>query len=46
MVVRPPIVRVLEKYSSGKTRLTVVLVREMKERGSRVAAIKHCPHGQ
>jgi molybdopterin-guanine dinucleotide biosynthesis protein MobB len=42
---RPPIVRVLGKFGSGKTRLMVALMRELKQRGYRVAAIKHCPHG-
>lgn len=30
---------------SGKTRVAEALIRRLTERGYRVAAVKHCPHG-
>ncbi len=41
----PPIVSIVGKSESGKTRLIEKLVRELKSRGYRLATIKHTPHG-
>jgi len=40
-----PVVSVVGKKNSGKTRLVVRLVREMKRRGYRVGTLKHDVHG-
>ena len=39
------IVAVVGFSDSGKTRLVVRLIRELKSRGARVAAVKRCSHG-
>ncbi|MGB8959182.1 MAG: molybdopterin-guanine dinucleotide biosynthesis protein B [Candidatus Aminicenantales bacterium] len=39
------IVAVVGFSESGKTRLVVRLIRELKSRGARVAAVKRCSHG-
>src|SRR5512135_1166605 len=39
------IVAVVGFSESGKTRLIVRLIQELKRRGARVAALKRCPHG-
>jgi molybdopterin-guanine dinucleotide biosynthesis protein len=41
----PPVVSVIGRKNSGKTRLVVALLREMRHRGFRVASIKHGHHG-
>ena len=41
----PPTVSIVGKSGSGKTTLLVKLVGELKERGYRIAAIKHAFHG-
>jgi len=40
----PPVVSVIGRKNSGKTRLMVALLREMRRRGFRVASIKHGHH--
>jgi molybdopterin-guanine dinucleotide biosynthesis protein len=40
----PPVVSVIGRKNSGKTRLVVSLLREMRRRGFRVASIKHGHH--
>jgi len=40
-----PVVCVIGRSNSGKTRLMQRLVKELKRRGYRVATIKHTPHG-
>lgn len=39
------VVAVVGRSGSGKTRLIERLILELKARGRRVAALKHCPHG-
>ena len=41
----PPVVAVVGYSNSGKTRVAASLIEILTERGYRVAAIKHCPHG-
>ena len=41
----PPIVSIVGNSNSGKTTLIEKLVRELKNRGYRVATVKHTPHG-
>ncbi len=41
----PLVLAITGKSDAGKTFLIKRLVLEMKERGYKVAAIKHCPHG-
>lgn len=41
----PPVVSIIGRKNSGKTRLVVALLREMRHRGFRVASIKHGHHG-
>lgn len=41
----PPVVSVVGTSNAGKTTLTVKLIRELKQRGYRVATIKHDVHG-
>lgn len=41
----PPVVAVVGWQDSGKTTVTAALVRELSQRGLRVAVIKHDPHG-
>lgn len=40
----PPVVSVIGRKNSGKTRLMVALLKEMRRRGYRVASIKHGHH--
>ena len=40
----PPILCVIGPSDSGKTRLLTRLIRDLGERGLRVAAVKHCGH--
>lgn len=40
-----PIVSIVAKSSSGKTTLLEGLIAELKQRGYRLAAIKHSAHG-
>ncbi len=40
----PPVVSIVAKSGTGKTTLLVKLITEMKQRGFRVAAIKHDAH--
>ncbi len=40
----PPVVSVIGRKNSGKTRLMVALLQEMRRRGFRVASIKHGHH--
>lgn len=40
----PPVVSVIGRKNSGKTRLMVALLKEMRRRGFRVASIKHGHH--
>lgn len=40
----PPVVSVIGRKNSGKTRLMIALLREMRRRGYRVASIKHGHH--
>ena len=44
-VTYPPAVSVAGYSDSGKTTVAAALVKEMADRGYRVGAIKHCPHG-
>ena len=41
----PPVVAVVGYSNSGKTRVAASLIGILSERGYRIAAIKHCPHG-
>lgn len=41
----PPIVSIVGKSGSGKTRIVEELIREFKQRGYRVGTIKHHSHG-
>ncbi|MBL7209407.1 MAG: molybdopterin-guanine dinucleotide biosynthesis protein B [Dehalococcoidia bacterium] len=41
----PPIVSIVGKSKSGKTRLIEGLISELKSRGYRVATVKHAPRG-
>lgn len=40
----PPVVSVIGRKNSGKTRLMIALLKEMRRRGYRVASIKHGHH--
>jgi molybdopterin-guanine dinucleotide biosynthesis protein len=40
----PPVVSVIGRKNSGKTRLMIALLKEMRRRGFRVASIKHGHH--
>ena len=44
MTAMSPIVSVVGRSNSGKTTLVVKLLRELKQRGYRVATIKHSDH--
>lgn len=40
----PPVVSIIGRKNSGKTRLMIAMLREMRRRGFRVASIKHGHH--
>ena len=42
---RPVVLTIIGKSGSGKTTLILKLLPELKRKGYRVAAAKHCPHG-
>src|SRR3972149_2337675 len=42
---RPAVLTLVGPSDSGKTRVAEALIRRLTERGYRVAAVKHCPHG-